>query len=214
MKRIYVVTLIFVLITTGVLILHLATNAAEFSRDNIGWDGTSIISGELDAAGAERISDLDRLSDYTGATLMIIAPHKGLTASDKTRYRDFVNRGNVLVVADEYGPGDEILEGVGSTIRFANGTLLSIDLEYSDPSAIIAYKSGEAPLVDGVESVVLNRPAPIVGGEPLLSTSTISWIDLVENGRIDANETVGPHTVISRETVGQGEVIVISDPSL
>jgi hypothetical protein len=213
-RRIRIFALTFILVTLGVLMLHLTTSAAEFSRDNSGWDGTSIISGELEAAGAERIGDLALLSEYSDAALLIIAPHKGLSADEKAQYKAFVQRGNVLVLADEYGPGDEILEGVGSTIRFANGTLLSIDLEYNDPSTIIAYRSGDAPLVDGVRSVVLNRPAPLVGGESLLSTSNISWIDVAENGRIDANETLGPHAVIAHEIVGQGEVIVISDPSL
>ena len=214
MNRILLLTLAFILITLGVMALHIGTNAADFSRDNIGWDGTSILSGELDARGAERIGDLALLSGYSDATLLIIAPYKGLSADEKAHYKAFVERGNVLVLADEYGPGGEILDGIGSTIRFANGTLLSIDLEYNDPAMIIAYRTSEAPLVDGVQSVVCNRPAPLVGGEPLLATSAISWIDVVENGRIDANETLGPHAVISRESVGQGEVFVISDPSL
>ncbi|WP_301663409.1 DUF4350 domain-containing protein [Methanoculleus frigidifontis] len=194
--------------------MHLASTTEEYSRYNIQWNGTSIFSDLAEERGAVEVRSPDDLAGYTGACLLLIAPDTDFDDAAAGAYRSFLERGNTIVLADDFGTGNQILGALGSEIRILPGNLSSMDMEYSDPHTVIAYRTANATLVDGVETLMLNRPAALEGGEILVQTSILSWIDADGNRHIDAAETLGKYGVVARESVGAGEIYVISDPSL
>ncbi|KUG21336.1 hypothetical protein ASZ90_008920 [hydrocarbon metagenome] len=198
----------------AVMVLHLSITTTEFSRHNPYWNGTSAFFSRAEAAGAVEIRDLSMLESANGTRLLIIAPGENFTAADIGRYRSYIGRGNTIVLADDFGSGNQLLAGLGSSIRLLQDNLSSMDMEYSDPRTVIGYRAENASILNGVESIVLNRPAALQGGEILVETSVLSWIDANGNQRVDAGETLGRYGVLSHERIGSGDLYVLSDPSI
>jgi hypothetical protein len=204
-----------ILLAVLVLVGHLSSNNLEFSRYNDGWNGTSQFFSNLDRHRTTEISDPQQLSAYTkGSLLLIIAPYRTPTSQETGAYRSFMERGNTLILADDFGTGNEILESLGSRISILPGNLSSLDRAYADPYSIVVYRSSDDDLLNGTPELVLNRAAPLSGGDPLMKTSVLSWIDSNGDGRINSQEVLGSFPVMASETRGKGRLVVLSDPSI
>jgi hypothetical protein len=79
---------------------------------------------------------------------------------------------------------------------------------------VVVYNVTNVSPVQSLSAVVLNRAAPLEGGIPLLRTSFLSWTDTNGNERIDSDEALGIFSVMAHEKIGEGEIIVLSDPSI
>lgn len=213
-KRVYAFAACAAICVAAVMVLHLSITTTEFSRHNPYWNGTSAFFSRAEAAGAVEIRDLLMLESAEGTRLLIIAPAEDFTDADIGRYRSYIGRGNTIVLADDFGSGNQLLAGLGSSIRLLQDNLSSMDMEYSDPRTVIGYRAENASILNGVESIVLNRPAALQGGEILVETSVLSWIDANGNQRVDAGETLGRYGVLSHERIGSGDLYVLSDPSI
>ncbi|WP_440949186.1 DUF4350 domain-containing protein [Methanosphaerula subterraneus] len=202
------------LIAVIALFLHLSSTDVEFSRYNPQWNGTSTVLETLEDRGAVMVDDPSTLAGRTGATLLVIAPGRGPTAGERAAYRDFVASGNTLLLADDFGEGNALLDAVGATIRLDQRNLSSLDREYEVPAAPLGFPVVGAPLGATWTSVVFNHPVAVTGGTPFLETSLLSWIDENGNERADATEPLGRFSLAATESVGGGRVVVIGDASL
>jgi len=175
------IPVVLLLVSCLVLTLHFSTTDEEFSRYNIGWTGTSDFFSALDRhTMTDNIGPGD-LSQYTNATLLILAPDRGVNAAEGALYRDFVARGNTLLLADDFGDGNTLLEAIGSTIRIRPGTLSSIDRAYTDPALAEVFLVKNTSLLPTGSSLVLNRAATLQGGQPLLASTVFSWVEDTQN---------------------------------
>lgn len=203
------------LAATLVLVVHVSSNNLEFSRYNTGWNGTSTFFSDLDRHHVTMVTDIRDLAAYRNNTLLlVIAPLREPTAAEISAYRSFVERGNTIFLADDFGTGNAILERTGSTITILEGNLSSIDREYADAHAVIAYRNANGSYVRNTVSLVLNRPAAIEGGDPLLMSSILSWIDENADRRLNEDEVMGQFPVLAEEQIGRGRIVVLSDPSI
>jgi hypothetical protein len=198
-----------------ILILHLSANNMEFSRYNVGWNGTSSFFSDLDRNRMAEIYNPENLAAHShNSTLLIIAPHHHPTPQELTAYKAFLNEGNVIVLSDDFGTGNEILAGIGSKISILPGNLSSLDRRFSDPYSVIAYRTAAKSPVDLPTDITLNRPAPLNGGSPLMLTSVMSWNDANGDHRLNTNEDMGTFPVLAIESIGPGQLMVLSDPSI
>ncbi|MCX6688211.1 MAG: DUF4350 domain-containing protein [Methanoregula sp.] len=198
-----------------ILVGHLSTNSLEFSRYNTGWNGTSQFFSDLDRHRMVEISDTSQINAYTSnATLLIIAPYRQPTTEERTAYRSFIERGNTIIIADDFGTGNAILRSIGSQISIQQGNVSSIDRAYGDSYLVIAYRSANETPVQDINKILLNRAAPLDGGTMLVRTSSMSWIDANGDRRINNNEQMGAFSVVAADKIGGGRLIVISDPSI
>lgn len=201
MQREAWVVLLILLLAGGAVYAHATTTAEEFSRYNVGWNGTS-------ALAVEEVRDLAHL-DPT-ATLLILAPDRSFTAEDVGYLRAFLDHGGRVLVADEEGAANGLLADLGSAMRIRPGNLSSLDRDHTDPGLFTVQATGNSTLFAGVETVRVNRPAAVTGGEPLLETSVLTWDDIDGDGRIGGSETFGTVAVCARE----GNLTVLGDASL
>jgi hypothetical protein len=206
----------FVLLAAALLLTaHLTSNTLEFSRYNTGWNGTSLFFSGLDRHRVTDIPDPAGLTPYENNTLLlIIAPERLPSVQETAAYRSFLERGNTILLADDFGSGNAILRGMGSRISILPGNLSSLDRAYGDPYSVVVYNVTNVSLVGSLSAVVLNRAAPLEGGTPLLRTSFLSWTDTNGNERIDSDEALGTFSVMAHEKIGRGELVVLSDPSI
>ncbi|MDV2481180.1 DUF4350 domain-containing protein [Methanoculleus sp. Wushi-C6] len=193
--------LLILLLAGGAAYAHATTTTEEFSRYNVGWNGTSNLA-------AEEVRDLRGLDP--GATLLILAPDRPFTAEEVGYLRTFLDAGGHLIVADEEGAANGLLADLGSTIRVRPGNLASLKRDHTDPGLFTVQVVGNSTLFAGIETVRVNRPAAVEGGEPLLETSILTWDDADGDGRIGGKETFGTAVVCARE----GNLTVLGDASL
>jgi hypothetical protein len=213
-RKVLWITGLFLVVSLSILVLHISTNTDEFSRYNLQWNGTSDFFASLDKTGSVEIREISGLEGRTGSLLLVIAPERPFAEWECIEVLDFLARGNIVFLADEGGSGNTLLEGIGSSIRIVPANLTSVDRYYDDPSSVIAYPSSPDPFNSGIENIVMNRPSHTKGGTPLFVTSLLTWVDGNDNGRIDETEELGRYPVLSRESIGNGTLYVLSDPSL
>jgi hypothetical protein len=180
---------------------HATTTTEEFSRYNVGWNGTS-------GFAAGEVHDLRNLEP--GTTLLILAPDRPFTAGEVGYLRTFLDSGGLLLIADAEVAANPLLADLGSAIRVRQGNLSSLDRDHANPGLFTVRVVENATLFAGVETVRVNRPATVTGGDPLLETSILTWDDADGDGRPGRTETFGTAVVCASE----GNLIVLGDPSL
>lgn len=203
------------LVIAGIVILsYLSSTDAELSRYNNGWNGTSSFYDQLEQSGSTAITSYPVLRSALPDTLIMVEPQHVLNGEEKDGIRQFVATGGTLIVIAKKESANTILEAAGSSVRIHDAKLASMDMEYDDPEMVIAYQAQEHSLLKDVESIALNQPSTLTGGETLLQTSSISWIDANNNGKADGTEKLGKETVMAHEIIDQGEIIVLADSGI
>ena len=214
-KAISWITGLILVIALFLIIFQLSANNLEFSRYNPGWNGTTSFFSDLDRHHTLDANDPSALAGQPrNATLLIIAPKRYPTAPELAAYRDFLRQGNRIILVDDFGTGNAILDGIGSTINILPGNLSSLDRQYPDPGSVVAYRVTGENEFSLPADIALNYAAPLEGGSPLILTSVLSWVDVNGDRRLNFGEDMGTFPVMAIETIGPGQVIVLSDPSI
>jgi hypothetical protein len=187
----------------------------EFSRYNQGWNGTSAFFSSLDRHQVLEVAEPGGLAGHrSNATLLIIAPYRTPTADELGAYRSFLEGGNTIFLADDFGTGNRILAGLPSRITINPGQLASLDREYADPASVVVYRMPDEGMDTDTASLLLNAPASLDGGTPLFRTSIFSWIDEDQDRHVGGDEVMGIFTAMASEENGGGTLVVLSDPSI
>jgi len=201
---------LLILLTLGAMGAHLQATNAELSRFNPGWNGTAVFFSLAERNGAIVHSPGSSPVDHADRYLLI-APD-GVGAEPIAR--GVLAGGGTVIIADEDGGANELLEVLGVEMRIIPGNVSSADMEFASPRTVRAQVSSNHSVLTGVETLVFNRPSFIEGGEPLVRTSVLSWIDHDGDGSPGSGETLGRYTLIASERIGAGDVILIADASL
>jgi len=173
-----------------------------------------------------------------------LAPAATYGENDSRRVRAFLKTGGTLVVADDIGPhGNRLLADIGATARFDGAQLRDERSYYRAPSLPVATEVRETPYTVGVERLTLNgataiEPVPAsenstasenatvsgnstrsmnetVGNVTVVATtSAFGYLDRNATGDLSTDDELGAYPVVTVESVGEGRVIAVSDPSL
>lgn len=204
-----------ILAAAFILVVHLSANNMEFSRYNPGWNGTSSFFFDLDRHRmADIVAPSDLLDQPGNATLLIIAPYRHPSKDELAAYTDFLNNGNTIVIADDFGTGSDILAGLSSPVTILPGNLSSLDRRYADPWSVVAYRATETGPLSLPPDIALNHPAALDGGTPLMVSSVMSWNDANGDKRYTMGEEMGTFPVLVSAESGNGRIVVLSDPSI
>lgn len=214
LKRWSLVTLGVLIIAGTVLLLHLSADYNDYSRYNPGWNGTSRFFESLEQDKVVLLTAADELPGYNNSALLIIAPAGNYSETDTRYYRDFLERGNTVLVLDDFGSANSLLNQLRTGVRLRNIPLMSADRAYNNPVFIRAYPYGRSPVIRNITTLTLDRPSAVDGGSPFLLSSLLSWEDQNDNQRADQNETIGQFAVGTMVQVGNGGLYVISDPGI
>lgn len=214
-------------VTLGIaLVIALSTSGAAFGAYNQAWDGTSDIREVADTHSESTITldgsayDTDRPSETIA---LIIAPTEPYPAADADAVRQFVNNGGTLLVADNFGPtegeppyGNTVLADSGATARFDGAQLRDEREYYQSPALPVANLVSEHPYTTGVNDLTLNYGTAVEpnGAETLVQTSKFAYLDRDRSGTLDDDEELRRYPVVTIESVGDGQVIAVGDPSV
>ncbi|WP_254861471.1 DUF4350 domain-containing protein [Halovivax gelatinilyticus] len=200
------------------LVVLLATSTAAFGAYNPGWEGSSDFRSALEAENDVEMAQSTSVYDEgepDGTVAFVVAPTDHYAGEDAERLARFVDAGGTLVVFENFGTaGNALLTDVGAQARF-DGELLRDEREYSvGPAMPVASVEGEHPATEGVEALALNYATAIEpnGATVVAETSPYAYLGPAD---ADLDEVeLGSYPVATVESVGDGTVIAVADPSV
>jgi len=211
---------LFAALVLGTVLFGAATSASAFGAFNYGWDGTTDLRGvaeeTTESAVLEDTSAYERLPGE-GSLVVVLGPTDRYSQAERERIEAFVRRGGTLLVGGDFGTaGNDLLAGIGASTRI-DGALLRDERHYAQsPSLPIARN---VTGIEGVEELALNYPSAVTVPEDanvsvLARTSTYAYADANRNGELDDSETMRSYPILTREPIGTGAVLTLSDPSV
>jgi len=212
--RRFLVILTIALVIILTVVVWLSPSNEDFRADNPFWNGTKDISTSYPASPLASLSDLP--PSPQGSTLILI-PYLDFTPAELEQLHTFVTQGGTLVLADDYGFGNQILEYLGLKARFSGQVLLDPMSNYKNKWFPRISHIVSSSVTINTESLVLNHATCLTDVETsdaLALSSVFSFLDLDGNEYWDEGEPTGPLPVISRHSLGSGQLILISDPSI
>ena len=164
------------------------------------------------------LTSYDAISSGDPSSLLaIIGPNLEFTTHDSATIRTFLEAGGTVLLADNFGTGNQLLQALGVGVRISGEPIADLYFYTRNPEFPIAYDFSPNSLTSNLTAVVFNRPSYLVGANSsstiLVSSSPFSFIDL-DQGHPVANETVGSYPMIAISNVGKGSLIVIADPNI
>ena len=211
----------YAVLTVIALVYAASTSSAAFGLYNSQWDG----AGELRGVAADTGTNVTvgtnvsqyPTTDADDTVAVVLSPTEPYSPSERSRVAAFVRNGGTLVVAEDYRPhGNSLLAAVGADARFDGRPVYDNRNYYRNSSFPEATPAGDYPETAGVDTVVLNYGTTVSAGDatPLVNTSEYAYLDTNGNAELDDDEQLASRPVVTSESVGDGRVVAVSDPSV
>jgi hypothetical protein len=221
--QLLLVALVLAVAVTGVVAG--STSQSPFGTYNAAWDGTSDLRTAATEYGTEPVVALNTTAyaeaDPNETVAVVLSPDQPYTPREQARLVSFVEQGGTIVFAEDYGTHtDTLLTAVGAETRLDGAPLRDEQAYYRSPAFPLATNVSSAPETDGVDQLTLNHGTSLQtnassnGTTVLVSSSEFAYLDLDRDGELDEAETLESRPVAVRESVGNGTVYVVSDPSV
>jgi len=189
-------------------------SAQGFMTSNTIWTGTKDFASEF---SADNIDSLDDLPDMPEKTILVTVPYLEYSDEELSKVKRFVDDGGMLLLMDDYGYGNSILEYLGVSVRFSNKPLL-------DP--VYYYKNQLMPRIidlapelreNDINMIMLNHATTltnVIESEAIARSSSASFLDVNEDMQWNKGEPEGPFAVVGEFRLGKGTLNLIADPSI
>lgn len=181
--------------------------------ENPFWNGLSKVYSRLEPV---RLQDLmgvaEPVVEPSGSTVLMLGPSRMFTPFETVIVNRFLHLGGRVVLADEFGTGNSLLERLGLDVRFSG--LLLLDPLFKDGSSRMPRILNVSSV--GVDELVLNYPTVLDDADDLevLAWSTSFSYLAVSPGPPDEDSVYGPFPVAAEVGVGDGSLVLIADSSL
>lgn len=136
------------------------------------------------------------------AVLAVVAPMLPYDAGDQDAVEAFVAAGGLLLVADDGGEGNSLLQPFGLATERVRLVETSPGWRWGGDALT------PAPLLPSPTAILAPPGAAFT---LLASSSTSSFLDRDGAGVVDAGDALGPFPVIVRQPFGEGAVVVVAD---
>jgi|Deesub1362B_J571_1020462.scaffolds.fasta_scaffold00003_83 hypothetical protein len=216
-RLIYIVVASIIIGFIGLNIMYPSTT--DYRVTNTLWNGYSRAISLVDAKVITSNFIDSLVSMDAERSLLILIPYQKLDNSEMESLASFLDSGGRLVLLDDYGYGNDLLEYLDIPVRFDNnGTLV-------DP--LFNYKNGRIPkiiwidtkniLFTNISEIYLNHAVKlnVMGRADILAnSSSFAFFDRDGNYVWGEDEEKGMHPVIAYTKYGRGDILIISDPSI
>ncbi len=215
MRMINALTIVLALVlVVSVSAIWFNSSVQDFMDANTNWNGIQDFYRQFDITSTTRLSDLN---EVTRAGTLVVIPYLPYAEHEIDGLDAFVRRGGTILMMDDFGFGNTLLERFGIETRFSSELLL--DPLFCDRNPLLPRVSifdGEIS-ERGISLVTLNRATSLAGAEDehvLAWSSPSSYLDVNRNGVQDAEEPKGSMALAAAYTLGEGTLVLVSDPSL
>jgi hypothetical protein len=215
------------------MIAPVVSTSTDFSIYNSGWNGTSKLAKityqtgkfaptfQLRTNGAHVTIEhvgLEQLDlDPAKSALVIIGPTTLFSALEGTVVGNFVKSGGMLLLADDFGTGNSLLEKMGASSRFSGDLILDLSYE-KQPEFVVCFDIRNDDITRNVSYLLLNYASSIAlntsSTQALAYSSLASWLDTNRDLYQQWGEPRGPFSILAKERIGLGTIVLLSDPSV
>jgi hypothetical protein len=205
--------LLVVAVLLAILIWSYPSNT-DFKGENPHWNGSRDILADFEAIP---LFTYDALSIDGQDITLIVIPYIKFSPVELTRLEEFINSGGKLLLMDDYGFGNDILQHMGLELKFTGNQLLDPLLNYRNDKFPRIVDFIHTPNTSRVESLVFNHATcleEVAIDNIVAQSSYFSFLDNNQNSQWDRGEPKGHMAVMAEYTIGEGEIIVIADPSI
>lgn len=206
------ILLLTVFILLFISILRFSENAADFSTFNSDWNGgvqiRKFVSENHNAISIPARYDLPSFEPGKTA-LVVLGPKGNFSEKDIELIKKFVADGGLLILADDFGSGNELLNRFTTSVSFSN-MLLVDDVSFWKNSTFPVVSTG----IENVSNITLNYPASLVITDKSVKVLAYSGRFSFLTKTDFKNEHAGPYPVIADIPFGQGKIVAIADPSI
>jgi hypothetical protein len=204
--RSYILLLLLLIALTLIAVTLVYPIRDDFSPLNPYWNGLEKFFDEKNAS-CLNLAAADTM-DPSKNVILIIGPSTSFTSRDIQSLRIFLLRGGRVVLADDFGTGNELLTGLKVPLNLTGYLLSDPLINIGSPYLPIAYW--------GKRRIALNYATTLNSSKfrVIAQSSFFSYLDINQNGKHDENEPTGPFPVAVLVPYGPGELLVISDSSI
>lgn len=210
-KLLPLLTLVIVLLLSAIIGFYPPTG--DFRVDNPFWNGLQTLGNQANVTSLNSLNDLPTTAKGTS---LIIVPYTQFSQVELSQIKDYVSGGGTLMLLDDYGYGNQVLDNLGLTMQFSGKPLLDPLFDYQNKQLPKITDFSTTPINTNVSSIVFNHATSIEATDATVAaySSSFSFSDKNNNQAWDENEPTGPLPVIAYQKVGQGYVVAVADPSV
>lgn len=211
-NKTFLALILIILLSLTVAVWFYPPNG-DFRVENPFWNGLSVLTDQTLAVPVSSISDLP---ESGAGTVLFMVPYLQYSFEELNQIRSYVSTGGTLILADDYGYGNQILDSFGLNVEFSGEALLDPLFNYRGKwlPKIVDFEDSAASA--NVSSVVFNHATVLEHVEDLdviAYSSSFSFLDLDGDEAWSEGEPYGPFPVAATTSFGAGKLVVVSDPS-
>lgn len=148
--------------------------------------------------------------------LIIVGPTVPFTPSEAGTIQDFLTSGGVVLLADDFGTGNSLLENLNATVRFSGKEISDLYFYSKQEFFPSISQFAHDQITNNLTTIAMSRPSYLQIQNPdsikvLAQSSPFSFIDYRGNGVISSNETTQPYPVLASIQVGRGTLVLVSN---
>lgn len=187
-----------------------------YSPFNVEWDGCSEIAS---TSHSVILASYDRPLPLGSSLLAIIGPATQFSRDESLKIRGFMEAGGTVLLADDFGTGNSLLEHLSVPAKFSKKPLADLLYYSKTPSFPFIFDFALSSVTANITALLLNRPSYLETGNlsqvtTLASSSPFSFIDVNGDNRPAPNETISSYPVVASTGVGTGLLVLVSDPGI
>jgi hypothetical protein len=212
-KLLLILTLAVMLLLVAIIWFYPPTG--DFRTANPFWNGLATFTIQFKASELTSLESLPKT--LRKETVLIIIPYEQFTETELEQLRNYTSTGGTLIILDDYGYGNQILSYLGLEMRFSGKPLLDPLFSYKNKWLPKATNFTKTQITNGVNSIVLNHASTLSNTSDatiLAWSSRFSFLDINGNSSWDPEEPTGPLPIAAYAKIGEGNIIVIADPSI
>lgn len=181
---------------------------------NNGWNGCSKLF-QLASNGFILHSYSEPLPNGT-SLLAIVGPKIVFDRSESVKIHGFLDSGGIVLLADDYGTGNSLLENLNVSVRFSGKPLA--DLYFYSKQSVFPLVSDfmPNPISSNLTTIMMAYPSyvEVQDGRQvnvLARSSPFSFIDTSRTGMLPPNEITQSYPVMATAHVGNGMLVLVAN---
>ena len=188
-----------------------------YSMHNTQWNGTSALAQRGFVAVTADLVDTLSSANAT-QILLIVAPSRPFSREEVSSIGDSVRKGGLLVITDNFGPSNELVDLLGLPVKFDDRLLVDPLFYRKQPVFPVISDFTESEFSMGLDELVLDY-ATILNVtatsevKVLASSSAFSFLDSNRDGEKSPQESSGPFPILAELQLGSGKVLLFTSPA-
>lgn len=198
----------------SLFIIAVMPSTDSYSLSNPYWNGMTILRQDFRPVQLSNMQNLTLLYPFAdNYALLLIGPTLSYSQQDASYISNFLSKGGEVIIADDFGTGNQILQLLGLKSRFSG--ILLVDPLYN-------IKAEQLPIITqvnltGVRAIAFNYATYLNlsdSAKVLAYSSPFSFGDISGIGKYSPQDPQGPLPVMVEIQYGKGQIILIADSSL